>query len=389
MTTTVGTRKVDTSRGEMKDLLSREWASRPDDERFLSLDDLLAHVSAVQERSFESTTTLRDLRFDGIDGDRLVLLGDGGPVDFTHWSFGQTCRFAGAPAGYLRSLPVDLAATCLQASSILNGGVEAMQLLDREESKLRAMTGPKYGRIANEAVIKEIQTLATSSDVQWKVPGCMDWSTGCYDPNVPVTKESTTLYASDRDCAVFLCDDLEPIEVGKLSNGDPDLMFRGIFARNSEVGFAKLEVFMMYLRGICQNRCLWGVEGFKSYELRHTHWAPEKFRDDIMPILRDYHRTDPSRLVEAVSTLKEPMYRLKGDDESEREQAQIAFLKECGFGEKIARSIIDHKAPGTDSLESVWDVANQITSYAQTRPWQDERLEYERRAGALMDRVAA
>jgi hypothetical protein len=64
----------------------------------------------------------------------------------------------------------------------------------------------------------------------------MDWGTGRYNLNVPVSKETTTLFASDRDCAVFLCDDLTPIEVGKLDSGDPDLMFRGLFVRNSEVG---------------------------------------------------------------------------------------------------------------------------------------------------------
>ena len=38
--------KMDVSRGENVDCVSSEWFSRPDDERYLPLDDLLASVKA-------------------------------------------------------------------------------------------------------------------------------------------------------------------------------------------------------------------------------------------------------------------------------------------------------------------------------------------------------
>jgi hypothetical protein len=41
---TSGGYKVDVSRGENVDRVSSEWFSRPDDERYLSLDDLFASV---------------------------------------------------------------------------------------------------------------------------------------------------------------------------------------------------------------------------------------------------------------------------------------------------------------------------------------------------------
>ena len=43
--------KVDVSRGENVDRVSSEWFSRPDDERYLSLDDLFASVKGRAERS--------------------------------------------------------------------------------------------------------------------------------------------------------------------------------------------------------------------------------------------------------------------------------------------------------------------------------------------------
>jgi len=56
-----------------------------------------------------------------------------------------------------------------------------------------------------------------------------------HNPFVEVTKDTTTLYASDRDVFLFLVDDTHPIEAGKLPNGDPDLYFRGFYCWNSEV----------------------------------------------------------------------------------------------------------------------------------------------------------
>jgi hypothetical protein len=49
-----------------------------------------------------------------------------------------------------------------------------------------------------------------------KVPGVLDWSTGVYNPRVDITQDTTTLYASDRDVFLFLVDDLNPIEAGRL-----------------------------------------------------------------------------------------------------------------------------------------------------------------------------
>lgn len=43
--------KVDVSRGERNGRVSSEWFNRPDDERYLSLDDLWASVKGRSERS--------------------------------------------------------------------------------------------------------------------------------------------------------------------------------------------------------------------------------------------------------------------------------------------------------------------------------------------------
>ena len=91
-------------------------------------------------------------------------------------------------------------------------------------------------------------------------------------------KDTTTLYASDRDVFLFLVDDLNPIEAGRLPDGSPDLYFRGFYCWNSEVGAKTLGIASFYLRAVCQNRNLWGVEDFEEITIRHSKYAASRFR---------------------------------------------------------------------------------------------------------------
>ena len=250
-----------------------------------------------------------------------------------------------------------------------------------------------YGRIHDHKVVRAVQALVAGSDVDWKVPGVMNWSTGRYNPDVPVTKETTTLFASDRDVAMFLCDDQTPIEVGKLANGDPDLMFRGFFLKNSEVGDGSLYVATMYLRGVCANRCLWGVEGFNEIRIRHTKHAPRRMIHEVQPVLDSYRKAgDPMRVVAGVNEARSQQV-IATDPWRDREQAceeQLGFLtKTMKFPETTAKAILAHEAPGTDRdhLTTVWDFANQITNYAQNARHHDRRLALERKASQLLERA--
>ncbi|SLN55523.1 hypothetical protein ROA7023_02529 [Roseisalinus antarcticus] len=54
--------RVDVSRGTNVDRVSSEWFSRPDDERYLSLDDLFASVKGRAERSRTRTVESAAIR---------------------------------------------------------------------------------------------------------------------------------------------------------------------------------------------------------------------------------------------------------------------------------------------------------------------------------------
>ena len=228
--------KVDVSRGTNVDRVSSEWFSRPDDERYLSLDDLFASVKGRAERSRTRTVESAAIRVEAHRDDPeklgLVLPGADEPIAPTHWSFGQLSSLVGAPAAYLRQLPAPLAGINLQYR-LTNHRAEQIKTMEVANSRteLRAVTGPDYGRIYDHELVSAVQRIAGNGtgDTRWKVPGVLDWSTGIYNPRVDVTKETTTLYASDRDVFLFLVDDLNPIEAGLLPDGSPDLYFRGFY----------------------------------------------------------------------------------------------------------------------------------------------------------------
>lgn len=263
--------KVDISRGRNISRVSSEWFSRPDDERFLSLPDLYERVrrraEAATTRIVESCSVRVVARSDEPERLSLVVPGREDAVAPTNWSFGQLCSLVGAPASYLRTLPAALAGINMQHGLIEHRG-ENVKLLETSDGRteLRAVTGPDYGRIWDHELVAAVMRIAGNGtgDTRWKVPGVLDWGTMHYNPHVDVSRDTTTLYASDRDVFLFLVDDTHPIEAGKLPNGDPDLFFRGFYCWNSEVGSKALGIATFYLRAVCMNRNLWGVENFQE-----------------------------------------------------------------------------------------------------------------------------
>ena len=203
---TSGGYKVDVSRGERNGRVSSEWFNRPDDERHLSLDDLWATVKGRSERSRSRVVQAADIRVevarDNPERLHLVLPRAHEPVAPTHWAFGQLASIVGAPASYLRQLPAPLAGINLQYG-LSNHRAEQVKTFETEDGRteLRAVTGPDYGRIHDHELVGAVQRIAGNGtgDTRWKVPGVLDWSTGVYNPDVEISRDTTTLYASDRD----------------------------------------------------------------------------------------------------------------------------------------------------------------------------------------------
>lgn len=381
--------KVDIGRGERIGRVSSEWFARPADQRFLSLDELHRSVKARADRSTARTLETREVRVEASrdDAERLALVlpGDAEPVAPTHWSFGQLCSLVGAPSGYLRQLPGSLAGINLQYG-FANHRSELVKTYTTSEGRteLRAVTGPDYGRIHDHELVEAIMRIAGNGigDTRWKVPGVLDWATMRHNPRVDVTKDTTTLYASDRDVFVFLCDDLNPIEAGRLPDGSPDLYFRGFYAWNSEVGSRTLGIASFYLRAVCANRNLWGTEQFEEITIRHTKYAASRFAQEARPALERFADSSAAPFVSGIRAARAKVVARTDDDRTE-------FLRKRGFSKGDTAKIIDAVlVEEGHPAASVWDFVQGITALARAEPRQDARLEVELKAKRLMDGVA-
>lgn len=384
-----GSYKVDVSRGAHDGRVSSEWFSRPDDEKYLSLSDLYASVKGRADQSKTRTVESAAIRVEAHRDDpeklALVLPDAKAPVAPTHWSFGQLASLVGAPAAYLRQLPAPLAGINLQYG-LTNHRAEQVKTMEvaNGRTELRAVTGPDYGRIYDHELVSAVQRIAGDGvgETRWKVPGVLDWSTGVYNPTVDVTKDTTTLYASDRDVFLFLVDDRNPIEAGTLPDGSSDLFFRGFYCWNSEVGAKTLGIASFYLRAVCQNRNLWGVEDFQEITIRHSKYAANRFAHEAAPALANFADSSPQPFIQGIRSARERIVARSDED-------RTGFLRKRGFSKAETGKIVETVlAEEGRPPESVFDFVQGITAVARSKSQQDARLTMETRAKKLLEAAA-
>ncbi len=140
---------------------------------------------------------------------------------------------------------------------------------------------------------------------------------------------TTTLYASDRDVFLFLVDDRNPIEAETLTDGSPDLFFRGFYCWSSEVGVKALGIASFHLRAVCQNRNLWGVEDFQEISIRPSKYAANRFAHEAVPVLASFADFSPQSLVQDIRPAREQIAGERIVARSDYDHTD--FLRKRGF----------------------------------------------------------
>lgn len=367
---------------------SRQWASRPADERFLSLTELRKKVSGQRARSVASVTSTRLIEVQPHPIDPkwgITISNDGAVVDPTHWSFGQLANLAGAPASYLRKLPAPLVSDVLNYGLRFIPDAEDVGLLRTEHepvamggeviahNELRAATGPRYGRVWNEEIVSALeQKFGDGRTGDFRVPGE-------FGQEVPITRANTTIYGSDRDIFIFLADEQNRIEMPNRRNGRPGSLARGFFVWNSEVGSQSIGAAFFLFDFVCQNRIVWGVQDFKEIRLRHTKSAPDRWLEEINPVLMEYSNASAAPIEHTIRAAQ----RKRVDDDLD------AFLRNR-FTTAEAKAIqAAHEREEGRPIETIWDAVTGATAHAKTIEHQDARVDLERKGVKLLDLVSA
>jgi len=355
---------------------NQQWSSRPADERFLSLTALNEFTHSVRASSKARQISSRGLQAVPVEGDHKALQVEGptgARVDVTNWSFGQLAARAGAPAGYLRSLPAPMACDCINFGlqherEIEDVGVLLTAAPDGGVARLAAVTGPAYGRIWNSQITGAlVERFGDGRTGTFRVPGE-------FGKQVAISKDNTTLYASDRDMFVFLADEEHRIELPNRRDGKTGSMARGFFVWNSEVGSSTLGISTFLFDYVCSNRLVWGASNISEIKIRHTGGAADRWLQEVVPAIQTYANGSTAGIVASIE-----------DARSRRIDDVAGFLAKRFSRAQSSAIMAAHMTDEARPIETLWDAATGITAYARNIQHQDARVQIEREAGKLLE----
>jgi hypothetical protein len=345
-----------------------QWASRPADERFRSLDDLRTAVAARTDRSYAFNATPEQTMAVGTEEGEIFLANpERDPLRFTNWSFGQLAFAAEAPASYLRKIPAPLAADCINWGLRNGKRDENLLLVDGQDNRLRALTSVSYGRIWDLDVVDAVMRVNEKASGIWKVPAA---SYATRNPD-----RATTLYASDRDVFIFLCDETHMVEF----NGEQ--MHRGFYTWNSETGSQVFGVATFLYRYVCDNRIIWGQEAKQEIRIRHTAGGPERFTREAAPALKAYAESSTQPIIDRIR-------RAKALEVGKTDKDVLEWIKNQGFTASFSKRVYETAVAEEGRCANVWEVSQGISAMARSIQHTDARIDIERRAGKILEKVA-
>lgn len=385
---------------------SDQWRNRPEDERFWTLDEMLAATRTLQTQSAEADNVLLsslEVKWTRREGDTEalpVLVGESGiEADFTHHSFGQMAATVRAPADYLRRLPPDL--ICKN----LNFGLERAAHLDPSANRclllrktnghyhLGAAVSERYDRIWDADIVERLCDLRHQG---WRVPPARpnghttqtrvatveDCLSNQGMPGLSIKPGDLIapagLYASDHDMFAFMVNEDGWIE----SHGQ--VLGRGFFVSNSEVGDRAFTLTTFLYNTVCGNHIVWGVEDVK--ELRVIHLGAgrdEKAFHQLQITLTKYAQASTQDTVQAIEAARTTVIAAEPQDVVDiLFGRKVASRKELEDAQLLA---LTHPADSAGAAPNTpWGMAQGLTRLSQQTPHADKRDRLDRAAGKVL-----
>ena len=350
---------------------NRQWSTRPEDERFATLEALYEETRKYAEIAKEKRTPFSEMRVENVDGDVQLVGRANIPAKFTHWAFGQLCARVAAPASYLRELPATLACQNLNhglAQRVKDASANAIANLMFHENGgllLRAITTDDYSRIWNYEVAERLLGLQPQG---WE-PAKPDADS---DPD-----GSPALYASDHDMFVFLRNPNLTVD----EKGSDDAIYKGVIVENSEVGASALKLTKFLYRRMCGNHIIWGASKVLQLSVRHVGNARNKW-SGYFSLIRRYADESVSDLEAKIAQSKQRLIA------GTKEEVLDALFGKRGHG--LSRKTLEGGYDAVNEAEdgsanTVWGFVQGLTRFSQTVPYADKRMEIDRGAGKLLE----
>ena len=384
----------------------KQWAERPADERFWTIDEM--HQATLQscQESVEVSTTLEGCEFHGGRETIGIYLPNitSSPMEMSHYAFGQVCRTFGAPAEYLRSLPASTAISCLQVGHdrwMDNRGSDATRQFlvhqTDERSMIRAVTSERYSRVWNHEIVARLGQLHAEG---WRVPSARpsghvtarDRVAGP-DDVIDYGKESALtvkvgdvispagLYASDHDMFAFMIHPDIVIEDGESPGG----LRRGTMIRQSEVGDCSIWKLDFLFNTVCGNHIVWGAQNVKETRVRHTGSGVGEKWQAMVQSIEDFSQSSAREQESKIAKAKEIIL-----GNNKEEIIDYLFSKRAPLSKRESGHAIDIAEMYEDvhgNPRSLWGFVQGVTRLSQQTAFTDKRNRLDMAAGKILAEV--
>ncbi len=373
---------------------SREWATRPADQRFWTLRELHERTQKYAEESYTHQVRLSDCSVEP-DGEDLVIdVGSSDPATFQHYSFNQLAGLVKAPSGYLRELPASIAAQNLNHGLKQVEGSQLLMLHKNGDHVLRCVTSEGYSRIWNHEVAE--MALALEEDGGWVTPPARPTAI----QGVPVRRATEAdvmkrgshltlgigvgddispagLYASDHDCFIFQVNTDVAIDAG-----GGEMLYRGVFWKNSEVGDARFTGTCFLFDTVCGNHIVWGARIIAEISIVHRGNASVVFREAMaqatqmmaLPASDDENRIKAAKLFEIAPGRKEVV---------ETVYKKLGTLSKADYDNAYILAERHAEEHGTEP-NTAWGYAAGLTRLSQGM-FADKRDQMDRIGGRILE----
>jgi hypothetical protein len=373
-----------------------QWASRPADERFGSLEEMYAACKGYADASEEVPVPFERLTvLSARDTNEIVLaaaLESGRTIKarLTHHAFGQIAARAGIAADMCRTTLKD---NPTMVADLINYGLEVRrreetgerdaQLLihPNGDTLARALTTKQYVRVWNYEIVERLIGLR---DQGWQVPPARPAFEG--QPGTRPATEADVLRGSKFGLSVKVGDLIAP---AGLYASDHDMFGfmvfddnRMVIFENSEVGGKGIRRTTALYRHICGNHIIWGAQDVQTLSISHVGSVREKFLQ-INAELVEYANGAASIEEAQIKTARTRQIA------ATKEQVLDALfrLRVPGLGkEAIAKmyAVAEANEDTDGSPFSVWAQVNAATRLSQETGYTDKRNALDVAAGKIM-----
>jgi hypothetical protein len=388
---------------------SNQWMTRPDDQRFWTLEEAHTFCKKYADNAGEFAIDFNTARIISVEDNLAMdLPGLDKPAQFTNWGFDQMCRLAGAPSAYLRSLPPGVATACLESgldrfyASQGDRKLERVALVHQNGTNvLRCVTSDKYTRFWNHQVFGQLIDLQSMG---WKVPPGRP--TSANSSNVRIATEADCLdvrmkglgikpgdpigpsgiYSSDHDMFAFMVN-----EDVRLDDGSDGGLSRGFFVSNSEVGAGSLRLTLFHYRFVCGNHIVWDASDVIELNLRHVGDVGGKFVAEAQMVLGKYLKESAKVEQERIKRAQKMLLGNNAKEVLDQVFKAVIGNRKNGLPSglnmkqlKEAYTVAEENVDTDGDPRSVWGYVNGLTRLSQATTYTDDRTFLDRAASNIL-----